>query len=140
VDGRFNKNSFGIIAGTALVFIGLWQLAEYFFKDALGAVGRILSVVISILGPTVVIVAGILLVVAARKDKLALPVGQKFYRSTTSKKIAGVCGGIAKYLSVDAAVVRIAFIVLLIILPFIVIPLYVLFWIIVPPDTEGFFV
>jgi phage shock protein PspC (stress-responsive transcriptional regulator) len=138
VDGRFNKNSFGIIAGAALVFIGLWQLAEYFFKDILGVVGHILGIVISILGPAVVIAAGVLLVIAARKDKLSLPVDQKFYRSTTNKKIAGICGGIAKYLSVDTAIVRIALILLLVVLPFVVIPLYVLFWILVPPDSEGF--
>jgi phage shock protein PspC (stress-responsive transcriptional regulator) len=140
VDGRFNKNSFGIIAGATLVFIGLWQLAKYFFADTLGVVGHILSIVISILGPLIVIAAGILLVVAARQDKLSLPVGQKFYRSTTNKKIAGVCGGIAKYFSIDVAIVRIGFIVLLIVLTFVMVPLYVLLWIIVPPDTEGFFV
>ena len=34
-------------------------------------------------------------------------------RSTTDRRIAGVCGGIAKYLNVDPTVVRIIFLVAL---------------------------
>ena len=30
----------------------------------------------------------------------------KLYRSKTEKKIAGVCGGLAKYLNVDVTIVR----------------------------------
>ena len=32
---------------------------------------------------------------------------KKLYRSTTDKKLAGVCGGIAKYLNMDPTVIRI---------------------------------
>ncbi len=31
---------------------------------------------------------------------------KKLYRSTTDKKLAGVCGGLAKYLNIDVTVVR----------------------------------
>ena len=31
---------------------------------------------------------------------------KKLYRSTTNEKIAGVCGGLAEYLNIDATVVR----------------------------------
>ena len=31
---------------------------------------------------------------------------KKLYRSKTEKKIAGVCGGLAKYLNVDVTIVR----------------------------------
>ena len=31
---------------------------------------------------------------------------KKLYRSTINKKIAGVCGGLAEYLSIDATIVR----------------------------------
>lgn len=37
---------------------------------------------------------------------------KKLYRSSTDKMIAGVCGGIAKYLEVDATFVRVIFILL----------------------------
>ena len=31
---------------------------------------------------------------------------KKLYRSKTDKKIAGVCGGLAKYLNIDPTIVR----------------------------------
>ena len=31
---------------------------------------------------------------------------KKLYRSTSDKKICGVCGGIAKYLGIDPTIVR----------------------------------
>ena len=34
---------------------------------------------------------------------------KKFYLSTTDKKIAGVCGGLAEYFSIDALIVRCVF-------------------------------
>ena len=37
---------------------------------------------------------------------------KRFYLSTTDKKLAGVCGGIAEYFDVDPLLVRIAFIIL----------------------------
>lgn len=39
---------------------------------------------------------------------------RKLTRSTTDRRIAGVCGGLAKYLNVDPTVVRILFLVALI--------------------------
>lgn len=38
---------------------------------------------------------------------------KRLTRSTTDRRIAGVCGGLAKYLNVDPTVVRIAFLVAL---------------------------
>ena len=32
---------------------------------------------------------------------------KKLYRSTTDKKVAGVCGGLAKYLNMDPTVIRV---------------------------------
>ena len=38
---------------------------------------------------------------------------RKLTRSTSERRIAGVCGGIAKYLNVDVTVVRILFLIAL---------------------------
>jgi phage shock protein PspC (stress-responsive transcriptional regulator) len=38
--------------------------------------------------------------------------GKKLYRSSTNKKLFGVCGGLAEYFDVDATVVRIIFLLL----------------------------
>lgn len=34
--------------------------------------------------------------------------GKKLYKSSTDKKIAGVCGGIAEYFNIDSTLVRLA--------------------------------
>jgi phage shock protein C len=60
---------------------------------------------------------------------------KKLYRSTKSRMLAGVCGGIAEYLNIDPTIIRIIFIALLFIPPFrFWFPLvaYVILWIIVP--------
>jgi phage shock protein C len=36
----------------------------------------------------------------------------KLYRSMTEKRVAGVCGGLAKYFNVDPTLVRLAFVFL----------------------------
>ncbi len=38
---------------------------------------------------------------------------RRLTRSTTDRRIAGVCGGIAKYLNIDPTVVRIIFLIAL---------------------------
>ena len=37
--------------------------------------------------------------------------GKKLYKSSTDKKIAGVCGGIAEYFGVDPTLIRLAWVV-----------------------------
>jgi phage shock protein C len=61
---------------------------------------------------------------------------KKLYRSTEQKVIAGVCGGIAEYFSIDVTIVRLLAVLLL--LPGGVpgfIP-YVIMWIVVPTNKE----
>lgn len=57
---------------------------------------------------------------------------KKLYRSTTDKKIAGVCGGLAEYFNIDPTIVRVIFVILLLpgglpgFIP------YVILWLVVP--------
>lgn len=37
---------------------------------------------------------------------------KKLYKSTTNKKIAGVCGGIAEYFDVDATFIRLSWVLI----------------------------
>ena len=62
---------------------------------------------------------------------------KKLYRSTTDKKIAGVCGGLAEYFAVDPIIIRIIAFILLLPggLPGLV-P-YVILWIIVPEKPKS---
>jgi phage shock protein C len=58
---------------------------------------------------------------------------RKLYRSKTNRQIAGVCGGLAEYFSVDATLIRVLF-VLLAVLGGSGLILYVAMWIIVPKE------
>ena len=40
------------------------------------------------------------------------PQPRKLYRSRTSRKLAGVCGGIAEYFNIDPILVRLGFVLL----------------------------
>ena len=37
--------------------------------------------------------------------------GKKLYKSSTDKKLAGVCGGIAEYFNIDSTLVRLGWVV-----------------------------
>lgn len=58
---------------------------------------------------------------------------KRLYLSSTEKKIAGLCGGIAEYLDADPTIVRLLVVVLALVtgvIPFCV--AYIIGWIIVP--------
>lgn len=38
---------------------------------------------------------------------------KRLYRSTTDRKIAGVCGGLGEHLNIDPTIIRIIFLILL---------------------------
>ena len=57
---------------------------------------------------------------------------RRLYRSSTDKKIMGVCGGMAEYFGIDSTVVRVIGL-LLMFTPF-MIPLYIALGIILPTD------
>jgi phage shock protein C len=59
---------------------------------------------------------------------------RKLYRSKANRKLAGVCGGLAQYLNVDATVIRVLF-VLLAVLGGSGLVLYLAMWIIVPNES-----
>lgn len=62
------------------------------------------------------------------------------YRSTADKMLGGVCAGLGKYLRVDVTIVRLFFVVLTMVGGFGPV-LYLILWIVVPPeghvDTTG---
>lgn len=60
--------------------------------------------------------------------------GARIYRSTTDKKLAGVCGGLAKMFGWDVGVVRLA--TALICLFGIGLLPYIFAWILIPKDVE----
>lgn len=59
---------------------------------------------------------------------------RRLVRSTTDRRIAGVCGGLAKYTNTDPTVVRILFLLLIIFGGF-GIWAYLVVWLIAPEDN-----
>jgi phage shock protein C len=57
---------------------------------------------------------------------------KKLYRSSSDKKIAGVCGGLAEYFNIDATIIRVIFILLLLPGGFPGFIPYVIVWIVAP--------
>lgn len=135
---KVSATTIAMAIGILLILFGLWQLAERFLGHWYSDIWYVISTIINIAWPLVIIAAGIVLMIAARRGNLSFPADRKLYRSIRNKKIGGVCGGIAEYLNVDPAVVRIITIVLAILSWYVVIPLYILFWIIIEPDTKNY--
>jgi len=57
---------------------------------------------------------------------------KRLYRSTTDRKIAGVCGGLAEYFKIDPTIIRIIFVILLLPGGFPGFIPYVILWLVVP--------
>ena len=113
-------------------------LAEYFNVDA--TLVRVVWVVLAIV-PGVVI-GGVLAYLVAwlvmpegEATGVTTPVhGPRLVRSTTNRRIGGVCGGLAEYLRVDATPVRLLWLLLTILPGAIVggVVVYVAAWVIIP--------
>jgi phage shock protein C len=58
---------------------------------------------------------------------------RKLYRSKTNRQVAGVCGGLAEYFSLDVTLIRVLF-VLLAVLGGSGLVIYIAMWIIVPKE------
>jgi phage shock protein C len=60
---------------------------------------------------------------------------KRLYRSRTDSMIAGVCGGLAEYFNIDPALVRLAFVAVLLLGGSAVL-IYIIMWIVVPLEPE----
>ncbi len=59
---------------------------------------------------------------------------KKLYRSTTDRRIGGVCGGLGEYFAVDPTIIRIIFAILL--FSGVGFLAYIIMWVIVP-EKQG---
>jgi len=124
------SRSHGTIAGVCA------GLAEYFDVDVV--LVRAAWVVLSIVPGCVI--GGVLAYLAAwllmpeGPDAVSASPARRLMRSTTDKKIAGVCGGLAEYFGVDATPVRLLWVVLSILGGAVIggVIAYALAWLIIP--------
>lgn len=111
-------------------------LAAYFNIDV--TIVRVLWVILSIVPGTIVggiiayAIAWLLMPEAAAPE--AAPGARRLLRSSTDRKIGGVCGGLAEYFEVDSTIVRLVTVVVAIYPGAIVLGVlfYVLAWVIIP--------
>ena len=110
-------------------------LADYFEVDVV--LVRAAWVVFSIVPGA--IIGGVLAYLAAwliipEGADAAVPLGRRLTRSTTDKRIAGVCGGLAEYFGVDATAVRLLWVILSILGGAVIggVIAYALAWLIIP--------
>jgi phage shock protein PspC (stress-responsive transcriptional regulator) len=75
---------------------------------------------------------GARLVASAPTPAYGTPVAKRLTRSTTNKKIAGVCGGLAEYFDLDPTLVRIVWLLLVLFAGTGVLA-YLILWIALPP-------
>lgn len=62
---------------------------------------------------------------------------KRLYRSTTEKKIAGICAGFGHYFGLDPTLVRIIFVVALFITGGLLIPAYLIGVWVIPKGPDG---
>jgi phage shock protein PspC (stress-responsive transcriptional regulator) len=132
----YRNSSSGRIAGVCS------GIADYLEADVTFV--RLIWVIVSIVPGT--LIGGIVAYAAAwliMPDQAAPmpaePGARRLTRSTTDRRIAGVCGGLAEYLSVDSTVVRLLWAILTIVPGAIVLGIvaYILAWFIVPETPTG---
>jgi phage shock protein C len=68
---------------------------------------------------------------------------KELYRSTTSRVLGGVCGGIGEYLDIDPNIVRLVLIVILLFgfltlfWPLFIVVLYIVAWLLLPEKPSA---
>jgi phage shock protein C len=67
---------------------------------------------------------------------MAEKLAKRLYRSEKDKMVAGVCGGLAEYFSIDPSLVRI-FLVLITLLGGSGVLAYLIMWAVVPTESRG---
>jgi phage shock protein C len=66
-----------------------------------------------------------------------MPVYKQLRRSRSDKMVAGICGGVARYFSIDPVAARVAFVVLAFITGGVAVLAYLVAWLVMPDETAA---
>lgn len=136
------SRKFGIAVGIFLIFIGLLFLSDSLHYHFFMVPWRFRNFDGGVIVALIVIALGAYLLVnrpaqADSTETASLSAGpKKLTRSVKDRKIAGVCGGLAKYFAIDSNLARIGMVILGVVQPLLVLIAYVLFMVVVPEDTS----
>lgn len=128
-----------VVLGAALILAGV-----FFGARSMGLIPRVFLNVFGDLARARtgigIVLIGIALIWWARSGhRFSTPVrGTKLYRSRDNKWIAGVLGGLAEYFSLDATLLRLAFIALVVLLDMgALVAVYIVMAIVVPLEPQN---
>ena len=127
-----------VVIAVIMILLGLWLLLTRFFGVAFAVFFSGFGLALSLLCSFVIIAAGVILIISEHQKARILTEKKRLYRSTSNKKIAGICAGIAAFLNIDPVIVRGIALVLGFISFYLIVPLYIILWIVIPPDTQIF--
>ena len=116
-------------------------LADYFEVDVV--LVRLAWVVLAIvpgfiIGGVLAYLAAWLVMPEPSGEQVPAQPGRRLMRSTTDKKIAGVCGGLAEFFGVDATAIRLLWVLLSVVCGAVVggVIAYAVAWLIIPRPAE----
>ena len=136
MNTNLGKNVILIAIGVIVILIGLSMLLGNVFGFGLVFYWRAFVTIFSVLSSVIIITLGIILIVRAQQKAKDLVIEKRLYRSVSKKAIGGVCTGIADYFNLDPVIIRIIAIVLGFTSAYIIVPVYLILWAVVPPDTR----
>lgn len=131
VDMRDTRSNAVALAGVGLIALGLW-----WFVRSTGIVPpAVLDAINTGAGALTLIALGVVVIIFSRRGVLAAPkAGTRLYRSREDRWLGGVLGGLGAYLGIDPLLLRVAAIVLTVLGAGVLIPAYIVMWIVVPEE------
>ncbi len=135
----------GMIIGIILIVLGLALLAEqfrfrYFFPFGFQFPDGGVLISLAVIG------LGLYLILRKEtQQESPAPEGtehteptarRRLKRSVTDRKIAGVCGGLAKYFNIDSSIVRVACVILAVLEFVVIVTAYIIMAIVVPEEEN----
>lgn len=138
MDNNNRQGSFAVIAGGALIALGIWLVVDRLFGSALEPIRQLIHFMWSIAWPLALIGLGALILM--RRESLrptSSITGKRLYRSRSNRMVSGVIGGLADYLGLDATLLRILFALLTVAGGFSGVIVYIVASIIIPEEPLG---
>jgi phage shock protein C len=122
------------LGGLVLIVFGLWWLVR-----STGIIpSAVLDVISQAAGAVTLIALGVIVVIFAQRGTFSAPApGSRLYRSRDDRWLGGVLGGLGVYLGIDPLVLRIAVILLTVLGAGILVPAYIVMWIVVPEEPPS---
>ena len=137
MENGARRSEWLVLLGGGLVLYGVWLILERVLGPLVWPVSWVLHAMNRIGWPLVLVAVGLLLVTRGRRTTMEATNtdARRLYRSRTDRKIAGVLGGAAVYLGVDATLLRVLYAVLTLMTAFWAgIAIYVIAMILVPEE------